>query len=80
MHDSVPCVNGFWHGTFGIEISKSVRSMIFLGSSEIWKYIERYVLVALGIRIQFTIVDVLFGIKQSDFRMVRTKKKKKSLS
>ena len=39
-----------------------------------WKYIEQYILITFDIGIHLTIVDVLFGIKQSDYGKVKTKR------
>ena len=38
-----------------------------------WNYIEQYILITFDIQTHLTVVDVLFGIKQHNYRKVKTK-------
>ena len=39
-----------------------------------WNYIEQYILITFDIQTHFTVVDVLFGIKQHNYGKVKTKR------
>ena len=38
-----------------------------------WNYIEQYILITFDIQTHLTVIDVLFGINQHNYRKVKTK-------